>query len=310
MAMSRQAMVSASATRAATRLLALAQDERGADEEEARRGVGLHAAGQDGAGAHVLDDHEGAAEHDGPAAQRGGEARAQPQRRAGDDERQAGVELHDEVAGERAVEVGVVEHPRREDERADGADDDAADARRQAEARAQLRHVGHGNTVAASYVEDTMTNGDAIAIRGVTKRFGDYAAVDDLTLTVPRGSIYGFIGPNGSGKTTTLRMIMNILLPDAGEIEVLGERTTHAARDRVGYLPEERGLYKKMTVRDLLRYYGRLKGAARASSTGRSTRGSSAAARGSRRAQHRGALEGHVAEGAVHRRGRRRSRSS
>jgi len=106
--------------------------------------------------------------------------------------------------------------------------------------------------------------GDAIAIRGVTKYFGDYAAVDDLTLTVPRGSVYGFIGPNGSGKTTTLRMTMNILFPDAGEIVVLGERTTAAARDRVSYLPEERGLYKKMSVRDLLRYYGRLKSVPRA----------------------------------------------
>jgi ABC-2 type transport system ATP-binding protein len=104
-----------------------------------------------------------------------------------------------------------------------------------------------------------MSGGDAVAIRGVTKYFGDYAAVDDLTLTVPRGSVYGFIGPNGSGKTTTLRMTMNILFPDAGEIVVLGERTTAAARDRVSYLPEERGLYKKMTVREVLRYYGRLK---------------------------------------------------
>ena len=78
---------------------------------------------------------------------------------------------------------------------------------------------------------------------------------------MPRGSLYGFIGPNGSGKTTTLRMIMHILLPDEGEIEVLGERDTRAARDRVSYLPEERGLYKRMTVRRLLRYYGSLKGA-------------------------------------------------
>ena len=109
-----------------------------------------------------------------------------------------------------------------------------------------------------------MNGGDAVAIRGVTKYFGDYAAVDDLTLTVPRGSVYGFIGPNGSGKTTTLRMTMNILFPDAGEIVVLGERTTAAARDRVSYLPEERGLYKKMTVREVLRYYGRLKSVPRA----------------------------------------------
>jgi ABC-2 type transport system ATP-binding protein len=101
---------------------------------------------------------------------------------------------------------------------------------------------------------------NAIALTNVTKRFNGTTAVDDLTLTVPEGCIYGFIGPNGSGKTTTLRMIMHILLPDRGEIEVLGSRDTSAARDRVSYLPEERGLYKKMTVRRLLRYYGRLKG--------------------------------------------------
>ena len=82
---------------------------------------------------------------------------------------------------------------------------------------------------------------DAITIRDVTKRFNGVVAVDDLDLSVPRGSLYGFIGPNGSGKTTTLRMIMHILLPDSGEIEVLGERGTRAAHDRVSYLPEERG---------------------------------------------------------------------
>ncbi len=100
----------------------------------------------------------------------------------------------------------------------------------------------------------------AIRLANVTKRFNGVTAVDTLTLDVPPGSIYGFIGPNGSGKTTTLRMIMRILLPDAGEIEVLGSAATGAARDRVSYLPEERGLYKKMTVRRLLRYYGQLKG--------------------------------------------------
>ncbi len=100
----------------------------------------------------------------------------------------------------------------------------------------------------------------AIVLRNVTKRFASTTAVDSLSLAVPEGCIYGFIGPNGSGKTTTLRMIMHILLPDEGEIEVLGSRDTAAARERVSYLPEERGLYKKMTVRRLLRYYGRLKG--------------------------------------------------
>lgn len=100
----------------------------------------------------------------------------------------------------------------------------------------------------------------AIEISGVTKRFGSYAAVNDVSLSVPEGSIYGFIGPNGSGKTTTIRMIMNILLPDAGEVTVFGRHSSSSARDDVGYLPEERGLYKRMPVRRLLRYYGQLKG--------------------------------------------------
>jgi ABC-2 type transport system ATP-binding protein len=101
---------------------------------------------------------------------------------------------------------------------------------------------------------------DAIRLTNVTKRFDGVTAVDRLTLAVPDGSIYGFIGPNGSGKTTTLRMIMHLLLPDEGVIEVLQSTDTRAARDRVSYLPEERGLYKKMPIRRLLRYYGRLKG--------------------------------------------------
>jgi ABC-2 type transport system ATP-binding protein len=100
----------------------------------------------------------------------------------------------------------------------------------------------------------------AVEIDHVTKSFGAHKAVDDLSLRVPEGSIYGFIGPNGSGKTTTLRMIMRILHPDRGQVRVLGEQTLGAANDRVGYLPEERGLYKQMKVRDLLRFYAELKG--------------------------------------------------
>jgi ABC-2 type transport system ATP-binding protein len=102
----------------------------------------------------------------------------------------------------------------------------------------------------------------AIEIRAVSKAFGAHQAVADVSLDVPAGSIYGFIGPNGSGKTTTIRMIMNIILPDSGTISVLGHRGTDAVRDEVSYLPEERGLYKQMQVRRLLRYYGRLKGKA------------------------------------------------
>ena len=100
----------------------------------------------------------------------------------------------------------------------------------------------------------------AVRIENVTKRYGDHLAVNDLSLEVPKGSVYGFIGPNGSGKSTTLRMILHIILPTAGKIEVLGESAERAANDRIGYLPEERGLYPKMKVRQILRYYGALKG--------------------------------------------------
>jgi ABC-2 type transport system ATP-binding protein len=100
----------------------------------------------------------------------------------------------------------------------------------------------------------------AVQLAQVTKSFGRFTAVDDLCLEVPEGTVYGFIGPNGSGKTTTLRMIMRILHPDRGEISVLGECSLDAASDRVGYLPEERGLYKQMKVRDILRFYAELKG--------------------------------------------------
>jgi ABC-2 type transport system ATP-binding protein len=100
----------------------------------------------------------------------------------------------------------------------------------------------------------------AVEIDRVTKTFGEHTAVADLALQVPVGSIYGFIGPNGSGKTTTLRMIMRILHPDTGTIRVLGEQRFGAANDRVAYLPEERGLYKQMKVRDILRFYAELKG--------------------------------------------------
>ncbi len=105
----------------------------------------------------------------------------------------------------------------------------------------------------------------AVAIEDVTKTFRQHVAVDNLTLQVPRGSIYGFIGPNGSGKTTTLRMIMRIIFPDRGTIHVLdeptnGERSSRSILDRVAYLPEERGLYKQMKVREVLRFYAELKG--------------------------------------------------
>ncbi len=100
----------------------------------------------------------------------------------------------------------------------------------------------------------------AVRLTDVTKEFGAHRAVDRLSLAVPRGSIFGFIGPNGSGKTSTLRMILHILHPDSGTIEVLGSTATRSANDRIGYLPEERGLYRKMTVRRVLCYCAGLKG--------------------------------------------------
>ena len=99
----------------------------------------------------------------------------------------------------------------------------------------------------------------AIELQGVTKTFGATVAVNGLDLTVPEGSIYGFIGPNGSGKTTTLRLIIRIFQPDAGRVVVLGADHRSAADDRLGYLPEERGLYKRMKVLDLIDYFARLK---------------------------------------------------
>ncbi len=102
---------------------------------------------------------------------------------------------------------------------------------------------------------------NAVELNEVDKTFGKTRAVVNLSLAVPRGSVYGFIGPNGSGKTTTLRMIMRIFHPDRGSIRVLGEDVTQsgAASDRVGYLPEERGLYRKMRVHDVLQFYAALK---------------------------------------------------
>ncbi len=100
---------------------------------------------------------------------------------------------------------------------------------------------------------------NAVELENVTKTFGQHTAVDDLSLKVPRGSVYGFIGPNGSGKTTTLRMIMTIFYADRGVIRVFGDERHEACTDRIGYLPEERGLYKKMKVRELLVFYAGLK---------------------------------------------------
>src|SRR5579872_5156811 len=101
---------------------------------------------------------------------------------------------------------------------------------------------------------------DAIQIRDVTKTFDNVTAVDHVSLAVPEGSIYGFIGPNGSGKTTTMRMIVGIFHPDSGSIDVLGGRMSQERCGLIGYLPEERGIYRKMTVRSLIEFHAELRG--------------------------------------------------
>ncbi len=94
----------------------------------------------------------------------------------------------------------------------------------------------------------------------VSKKFDEFVAVEDLSLQVRPGRIFGLLGPNGAGKTTTIRMIVGITAPDAGRVELGGQPITAAVRDRIGYLPEERGLYKKMKVGEQLRFFGELKG--------------------------------------------------
>ncbi len=110
---------------------------------------------------------------------------------------------------------------------------------------------------------------DAVVLEGVTKRFDTLTAVSKLSLKIKEGAIFGLLGPNGAGKTTSLRMIMRILIPDEGSIQVLGEPVSDRTQDRVGYLPEERGLYNKMKVRDILRFMGALKGLSEAEATAR-----------------------------------------
>jgi ABC-2 type transport system ATP-binding protein len=101
---------------------------------------------------------------------------------------------------------------------------------------------------------------EAIAIEHVTKRFDTVVAVSDLSLHIEQGAVFGLLGPNGAGKTTSLRMIMNILVPDEGSIRVLGEPSSDRTQDLIGYLPEERGLYARMKVRDVLVFLAALKG--------------------------------------------------
>jgi len=101
---------------------------------------------------------------------------------------------------------------------------------------------------------------NALEIENITKRFGDFYAVKRLSFKIPEGTIYGLLGPNGAGKTTTIRMVMNIIIPDEGSIKVLEQKMDEEMKERIGYLPEERGLYPKMKVGELLVFLAELKG--------------------------------------------------
>jgi ABC-2 type transport system ATP-binding protein len=101
---------------------------------------------------------------------------------------------------------------------------------------------------------------NTLELRRITKRYDKFVAVDDLSLTIEKGSVFGLLGPNGAGKTSTIRMMMGITMPDSGEVIVFGEPYKRAHLDRIGYLPEERGLYKKMKLVEQLSFLAELKG--------------------------------------------------
>lgn len=101
---------------------------------------------------------------------------------------------------------------------------------------------------------------NALEIENISKRFGDFYAVKNLSFNIPKASIYGLLGPNGAGKTTTIRMVMNIIIPDEGAIKILDGKMDEGMKQRVGYLPEDRGLYPKMKVGEILLFLADLKG--------------------------------------------------
>ncbi|HEY3121740.1 MAG TPA: ATP-binding cassette domain-containing protein [Vicinamibacteria bacterium] len=103
----------------------------------------------------------------------------------------------------------------------------------------------------------------AIRLEGVTKAYAGHVAVKALSLEVPRGSVFGLLGPNGAGKTTTLRMIMSVISPDSGTIQILGGPAEGPGRDRIGYMPEERGLYPRMVLEEQLLFMAEIKGTSR-----------------------------------------------
>jgi ABC-2 type transport system ATP-binding protein len=116
--------------------------------------------------------------------------------------------------------------------------------------------VAHSATPTSSEAEASTV----LSLQNVSKTYGEFTAVDDISLAIPKGSIYGFLGPNGAGKTTTIRLILEIIKPSKGSIRILGHNSALDVRNRIGYLPEEKGLYKKMKVWALIQYFAMLKG--------------------------------------------------
>ena len=115
------------------------------------------------------------------------------------------------------------------------------------------------------------SNSKAVEVSQVSKRFGDVEAAKDISFEVESGEIFGLIGPNGAGKTTVIRMLMEIIKPDSGDVRILGEPLQEATKNIIGYLPEERGLYKKLTVVDTLSYLAALKGTSGSATRQRAT---------------------------------------
>ena len=103
----------------------------------------------------------------------------------------------------------------------------------------------------------------AVEVQNISKKYGDFSAVENLSFKIPGGTVYGLLGPNGAGKTTTLRMVMNIIIPDQGSIKVLDQTMDERMKERIGYLPEDRGLYPKMKVGELLLFLAEIKGLTR-----------------------------------------------
>ncbi|MBV8207240.1 MAG: ATP-binding cassette domain-containing protein, partial [Acidobacteria bacterium] len=117
----------------------------------------------------------------------------------------------------------------------------------------------------------TPAPGATVALKSVSKAYGDFVAVDALSFEIAQGSIFGLLGPNGAGKTSTIRMMIGITMPDSGEVRIFGEPFRRAHLERIGYLPEERGLYRKMTVVEQLTLFGELHGLSRHEAARRST---------------------------------------